>query len=103
MTLEASPKAAAPSAEETQKAEIAAQELRASYAIAFGGEHGVKVLANLKKTFGWQGNVERPSAHRGERVEDVFLTEGGKEVVRHILAMIEAAPDRPQPVDKAIS
>ncbi len=70
-------------------------QMRLDYTRLFTSEIGGKVLADLKGRYGWQGSVERPSARVGARAEDVFLTEGMKEPIRHILAMIESEDNKP--------
>lgn len=77
---------------EQHKAEKARREaiLRKSYFDVFKSDGGKAVLADLRLRYGFESDgVERPSARIGMRAEDVFLTEGMKEPVRHILRMIE--------------
>ena len=85
-----------------ERLRIAQAQMRIAYRQVFGSETGKLVLEDLKQRFGWKGNIERPSAFMGARPEDVFLTEGLKEPVRHILAMIEQeASDEPKLETKA--
>jgi len=74
--------------ERSERLRLRQAQLRIEYGKVFNSESGKLVLADLKQQFGWQGDIERPSARFGTRPEDVFLTEGMKEPVRHILAMI---------------
>jgi len=72
------------------------EQLRIYYRMIFGSEHGKAILADLKHRFGWKGDVEAPSALPGSRPEDVFLTEGMKNPVRYILAMIQQGTEKPK-------
>ena len=87
----------------SERIKLLQDQLRIDYGMLFTSEKGLRVLDDLKQRFGWKGNIERPSAHIGARPDDVFLTEGMKEVVRHILAMTEqVTTEQPKLETKAL-
>lgn len=90
----------APPSEQEQALRAKQQQLRMSYGLMFGGEHGKLILADLKHRFGWDGNIERSSYRPGMSHADMSFVEGSKEVVRHVLAMIEPLPEKPEPKPK---
>lgn len=82
---------------EVQKAAERQKQLRLDYGAVFGSLAGQRVLEDLKKRYGWNGAVELPTARVGARAEDVFLIDGMKEPVRHILAMLQPVDEQPKP------
>lgn len=84
---------------ELQKAAERQRQLRIDYGTVFGSLAGQRVLEDLKKRYGWNGAVENPSARVGARAEDVFLIDGMKEPVRHILAMLQPVDEQPKPTE----
>lgn len=84
---------------ELQKAAERQKQLRMDYGQVFGSEAGRRVLSDLKRRYGWNGDVEHPSARAGARAEDVFLIDGMKEPVRHILAMLQPTDEQPKPTE----
>ena len=74
----------------------ARKQLCLDYAGCFAGTRGEKVLAHLKKMFGFS----RPSAIAGGRSEDVWLREGMKQPIYHIdrmLALARIGGEKPKP------
>jgi hypothetical protein len=75
--------------------------LRTSYGFVFGGEHGKRVLADLMANFGFEEDgIEKPSAIPNIRSEEVWLREGAKQPVRHILRRLREASAQPKPKKK---
>lgn len=81
---------------EHTKAERDAKQVQIAYAHVFGGMHGETVLKDLRQQFGWDGDIELPSAIPGLRSEEVWLREGYKQPIRHIMKKLRPAPDQPQ-------
>lgn len=75
------------------------KQLRLAYAKVFTSESGRLVLEDMKKRFGWDGDVERPSCRPGMAPTDAFLVDGMKEPVRHILAMLQTVDEQPKPTN----
>lgn len=73
------------------------RQLRISYGMVFGSEHGKVVLADLKSRFGWDGDIERPSYRAGMTFDQVANADGMKEVVRHVMAMQVVQDDNEKP------
>ncbi len=69
------------------------QALARAYRDAFATGSGEKVLADLRRAFGWG----RSSAGLGDRAEDVFLREGMRAVLLHIDRMRADDAARPRP------
>lgn len=69
-----------------RKAEDAA--LRSAYGRVFAGESGRRVLEDLMQRYGfYESGVEKTSVVPGDSPESVFLRDGMKEPIRHILYM----------------
>jgi hypothetical protein len=85
---------------DTEKLAEAKKQLRVSYQTIFNSEHGRRVLDDLKRKCGFgPSGIENPSAVIGSRPEDVFLREGMKEPIRHILAWLEKVDEQPKPTE----
>lgn len=91
---------------EVEAKQAAEAELRRDYALVFSGPRGEKVLEDLMRSFGvrkvGQYLIEQPSATPGMRNEEVWMREGMKQPLRHILAMMTTRETEQRP-DKAIS
>lgn len=81
---------------EQAKKELQQRQLRISYGYSFSGDHGKRVLADLKARFGWDGEIERPSYIPGMDHARTAHADGLKEPVRHIMAMLVPMDDKPQ-------
>jgi hypothetical protein len=79
--------------EEVERRQQAQAQLRADYQW-FNGEQGQRVLADLCAAFGWN----KPSAVPGLTNEEVWLREGMKNPIRHILYMSSPIPELPKPL-----
>lgn len=75
------------------------RQLRISYGMVFGSEHGKVVLADLKARYGWDGDIERPSYRTGMTFDQVANVEGMKAVVRYVMAMqvVQDEDTKPKP------
>jgi hypothetical protein len=81
--------------QETKAAQEA--ELRLAYGHTFTGPKGEAVLKDLRARFGFKGTIEQPSAVPGMRNEEVWMREGMKQPMRHILAMMAKPEQEPRP------
>lgn len=85
-----------PKTPEQEAAEAQQRQLRMSYGMLFSSEHGKMVLADLKRRYGFDGDIERPSYRAGMSFDAVAAADSLKEPIRHILAMIQPPSDKPQ-------
>lgn len=89
-----------------EEKQLAEAELRRDYALVFSGPRGERVLEDMGRLFGvkrvGQYVIEQPSAVPGMRNEEVWMREGMKQPLRHILAMMTTRETEQRP-DKAIS
>jgi hypothetical protein len=69
------------------------EQLRLDYKLFFQSDRGKKIMDDLKQRFGWTGEIERASAVVGMRNEEVWLREGMKQPIRHILSMMTLEQD----------
>lgn len=86
-----------PKTPEQEKAQREQRQLRISYGFTFSGEHGKRVLEDLKARFGFDGDIERPSYRPGMDHASTAAADAMKEPIRHIMAMLVPPSDQPQP------
>lgn len=87
-------------ADEVQRKQLlASRQLTMDYKQAFAGEAGGRVLADLKRVYGWH----RPTADAGIPIEEVYRRECMKHPLYHIMAKVEAVLDEPEKPKRARS
>ena len=80
------------STEEQLARESQQKQIRTSYGMVFESEHGKTVLSDLMANFGFDlDGIEAASAIPGLRSEEVWLREGCKQPIRHILKRLKAS------------
>ena len=80
----------ADAAEEAEKRQEAAKQLRMAYGRVFGTPDGQTILEDLQARYGWRDGVELPCYQAGIKPEDAIHRDGCKEPVRYISRMIRA-------------
>lgn len=85
----------ADAAEEAEKRQEQAKQLRMVYGRVFGSPDGMSILADLQARFGWKDGVELPSFQPGLRSEDAIHRDGMKEPIRYISRMVNAGQNKP--------
>jgi hypothetical protein len=92
------PEIPVPTPEQTAK-DNEAKQLRMSYGMLFGSEHGKRVLEDLKRRYGFSPDgTELPIYSPGLDAMTTTHRDGMREPVRHILrmtALIEKPADKP--------